>query len=90
MLKNLLSKTGMFFLNSLSLLPLNILYLLADLAYILLFYVIKYRRKVVLENLHNSFPEKSDTEINAIERRYYKHLSSLMVEILKMASQRRS
>jgi KDO2-lipid IV(A) lauroyltransferase len=86
MLKNLLSKTGMFFLNSLSLLPLNILYLLADLAYILLFYVIKYRRKVVLENLHNSFPEKSDTEINAIERRYYKHLSSLMVEILKMAS----
>jgi KDO2-lipid IV(A) lauroyltransferase len=86
MLKNLLSKTGIFFLNSLSLLPLNLLYLLADFAYFLLFHVIKYRRKVVLENLHNSFPEKSVAEIQAIERKYYKHLSCLMVEVLKMAS----
>lgn len=86
MLKNLLSKTGIFFLNSLSLLPLNILYLLADLAYFLLYHVIQYRRKVVSENLHNAFPEKSTAEIKAIEQKFYKHLSSLMVEILKMAS----
>jgi len=86
MLKNLLSKTGIFFLNSLSLLPLNILYLLADLAYFLLYHVIKYRRRVVLENLHNSFPEKSSQEIKTIEQKYYKHLSCLMVEILKMST----
>lgn len=86
MFKNLLSKTGIFFLNSLSLLPLNILYLLADVVYILLYYVVKYRRHVVLENLKQSFPAKSSAEIYAIEKKYYKYLSCLMVEILKMAS----
>lgn len=86
MVKKLLSNTGIFFLNSLSLLPLSILYLLADGAYLLLYHVIRYRRKVVYENLHNAFPEKDDAEIEQIAKKYYKHLSSLMVEIIKMAS----
>jgi KDO2-lipid IV(A) lauroyltransferase len=86
MVKRMLSKTGIFFLNSLSLLPLSLLYLVADFVYLLLYHVVKYRRKVVYENLHNAFPEKDAEDIRIIAKRYYRHLSSLMVEIIKMAT----
>lgn len=81
-----LSKTGIFLLNMLSLLPLFILYRLADAFYVLIFYVFGYRRKVVRENLVNAFPEKNTIEINAIEKRFYKFLSSLFIEVIKMKS----
>jgi KDO2-lipid IV(A) lauroyltransferase len=86
MLQKLLSKTGLFFLNSLSLLPLSLLYLLADIVYFFLYHVIKYRRKVVQENLRNSFPEKEQAELKDIEQKFYKYLSCLIVEILKMTT----
>jgi KDO2-lipid IV(A) lauroyltransferase len=86
MIKRMLSKTGIFFLNSLSLLPLSLLYLVADFVYLLLYHVVRYRRKVVYENLHNAFPEKDAEEIRIIAKKYYRHLSSLMVEIIKMAT----
>ena len=86
MVKRMLSKTGIFFLNSLSLLPLSLLYLVADFVYLLLYHVVRYRRKVVYENLHNAFPEKDAEDIRIIAKKYYRHLSSLMVEIIKMAT----
>jgi KDO2-lipid IV(A) lauroyltransferase len=86
MLQKLLSKTGLFFLNSLSLLPLSLLYLLADVVYFFLYYVIRYRRKVVQENLRNSFPDKQQAELNKIEQKFYRYLSCLIVEILKMTT----
>lgn len=86
MVKKLLSNVGIFFLNSLSLLPLSILYILADVVYLLLYHVVRYRRKVVYENLHNAFPEKTGLEVEQIAKRYYKHLAALMVEIIKMAT----
>ena len=67
-----------------SFLPFRVLYLVADLNYLLLYYVINYRRKVVRTNLCNSFPEKSLREIKAIERKYYKHLADLSIELYKL------
>jgi KDO2-lipid IV(A) lauroyltransferase len=84
------SKFGIFLLNCLSLLPLPVLYFLADLIYYILYYLIGYRRKVVEENLTNAFPEKSKQEILTISKRYYRHLSALMVEIIKMATMSKS
>jgi len=81
-----LSNVGIFLLNMLSLLPLFILYRLADAFYVLIFYVFGYRRKVVKENLVNAFPEKTATEIYAIEKRFYKFLASLFIEVIKMKS----
>lgn len=86
MVKKLLSNTGIFLLNSLSLLPLSMLYVLADIVYILLYHVVRYRRKVVFENLRNAFPEKPDGEIKQTAETYFKHLACLMVEIIKMTS----
>jgi Kdo2-lipid IVA lauroyltransferase/acyltransferase len=67
-----------------TLLPLKILYLFSDLLYFVLYYIVSYRRKVVEINLKNSFPEKSDEERRLIEKKFYRHLADLTVEILKM------
>jgi len=61
-----------------------LLYLLAVPIYLVVNYLIRYRRKIILENLHNSFPEKSDAEIRKLKNRYYWHLSQLVVEMIKM------
>ncbi len=72
------------FIWLISFLPLRILYLVADLNYLLLYYVVHYRRGVVRTNLCNSFPEKSLREIKVIERKYYKHLADLSIELYKL------
>ncbi|MGB8492581.1 MAG: lysophospholipid acyltransferase family protein [Bacteroidales bacterium] len=67
-----------------TLLPLKILYVFSDFLYILFFYFPGYRRKVVEENLHNSFPEKSEKELITIEKRFYRHLADIFIETLKL------
>ncbi|QNK64304.1 lysophospholipid acyltransferase family protein [Pedobacter sp. PAMC26386] len=86
MLKNALSHIGIFFLCALSLLPLPVLYAFATVVYWLIYYVSGYRRAVVRTNLKYAFPEKSEEEINSIEKKYYKYLSGLIFEIIKMAT----
>jgi KDO2-lipid IV(A) lauroyltransferase len=79
-----LSRLGIFFLYLLSLLPFWALYLISDFIFFLLYHVTGYRRKVVQENLLNSFPEKTEQERAAIEKKYYQYLADLMVETIKM------
>jgi KDO2-lipid IV(A) lauroyltransferase len=86
MIKKGFSYLGIFFLAVLSLLPLWILYIFGNVAYLLLYYVFGYRRKVVRENLSNAFPEKGTAEIITIEKRYYKYLADLIFEIVKMSA----
>lgn len=81
-----LSKVAIFFLYLLSLLPLSLLYILSDFIFFILFYVIKYRRNVVFNNLKNSFPLKSEEELKSIEKTYFSYLADLMVETIKMLS----
>ena len=69
-----------FLLLPLSLLPLRLLYAIGDLLYLLLYYCVGYRKKVVRANLAHSFPEKSGKELKKIERRYFHHLCNLLVE----------
>src|SRR4051812_45978635 len=86
MIKKGLSGLVVFFLYLISLLPFWLLYLLADLLFLILYYAPGYRRKVVHDNLTNSFPEKSPEEIETIGKRYYKYMADLMVETIKMLS----
>lgn len=65
-----------------TLLPLNLLYLTSDILYFFLSRF--YRRKIVEENLRNSFPEKSGEELALIEKKFYRHLADLFVETLKL------
>jgi Kdo2-lipid IVA lauroyltransferase/acyltransferase len=67
-----------------TLLPLPLLYLISDLLYLVLYYFPSYRRKVVALNLKNSFPEKTDEERKSIEKKFYRHLSDLIIETFKL------
>lgn len=69
-----------------SLLPFWLLYLISDCLYAVLYYVVGYRRTVVQENLRNSFPEKTESERQQIEKKYFKYLADLIVETVKMIS----
>lgn len=64
----------------LHLLPERILYLLADLLYFLMYHVAGYRKQVVYDNLHKSFPHYNDKDIKRIARKFYHHLSDLFLE----------
>jgi Kdo2-lipid IVA lauroyltransferase/acyltransferase len=64
------------------LLPLRVLYIFSDFTYYLVYYVFRYRKAVVFENLRNSFPEKSGEEIRALAKRYYRHLCDLFAETI--------
>ena len=68
----------------LSFLPLRALYKLAGVLYLVLNNIVRYRRKVIDQNLLNAFPEKSPEERIIIRKRYYRYLADLMVEVIKL------
>lgn len=68
----------------LSLLPLNFLYCVAKPLYFFIYYVIRYRRKVVRTNLLHSFPDKSLPNLIKMEKNFYHFFSELLVEIVKL------
>ncbi|MFD2514472.1 lysophospholipid acyltransferase family protein [Pontibacter locisalis] len=73
-------------LKGLSLLPFPVLYLLSDFLFLLSYHIIGYRKKVVLHNLRNSFPEKGEQEIKDMAKAFYRHFMDVVVEIIKLAS----
>lgn len=75
-------------LKPISMLPYRALYLISDIFFVVFYYVIRYRRKVVRGNLTRSFPEKTITEIQQIERDFYRHFCDLVLESLKNFSVR--
>lgn len=72
------------FFYGISLLPFPLFYLLSDFFYILLYYVVGFRKKIVRQNLKNSFPEKSDQERLQIEKKFYRFLCDLILEMFKL------
>ncbi len=82
-MQKIITYIGIGFIYLISLLPHWILYGISDFAYLLLYHVFAYRRKVVNENLRNSFPEKSPAEIKKIERKFFRHLTDVMIETIK-------
>ena len=68
----------------LSLLPFWVLYGLADCFFVLVYNIVRYRRKVVRKNLTSSFPEKSEKELKQTERRFYRWLCDYAVETIKL------
>ncbi|MEM9024263.1 MAG: lysophospholipid acyltransferase family protein, partial [Bacteroidota bacterium] len=49
----------------------------------LIFHLFGYRKKVVYQNLRNSFPEKSEAEIKEIGRKFYRYFCDLVLETIK-------
>lgn len=64
-------------------LPFRILYAISDGVYLLVYYVIGYRKKVVFNNLKLAFPEKSEKEITEIGKKFYRHFGDVFIEMIK-------
>jgi len=64
-------------------LPLSVLYLLSDVAYFIVYHIVKYRRKIVRINLKNSFPQKSEKELRTIEKKFYRFFCDIFIETIK-------
>ena len=54
-----------------AILPMRILYILSDILYFPLYYIVHYRRKLVSENLRKAFPDKTDKELKQLEQKFY-------------------
>ncbi len=65
-------------------LPLWVLYSLSRILFFFLFHFPGYRKKIVYNNLANSFPYKSNKELLSIRRKFYHHLSNIIVETIKL------
>lgn len=74
------------FLWLISLLPLRVLYFLSDCFYGLIFYIIRYRRDVVMKNLSIAFPEKTDKERRRIAKKFYHNFTDNFIEVIKLIS----
>ncbi len=71
------------FVIPLSYLPLVVLYALMDVFYVLLITLIPYRKKVIVQNIDRSFPDKTKKEKAKIKRLFYRHLTQLLAESVK-------
>jgi KDO2-lipid IV(A) lauroyltransferase len=70
----------------LSLLPFAVLYLLSDFFYLLAYYITRYRREVVFQNLAIAFPHKTEKERKIIAKQFYHNFCDNWIEALKMIS----
>jgi len=71
------------FVYLLSLLPFRVLYLLSDIVYGVLYYVVGYRKEIVKKNLRNAFPHKTEREINNLCKKFYHYFCDLTLETFK-------
>ncbi len=61
-------------------LPLWFHYTLSTLLWPVVYYVVRYRVKVVRANLERCFPDRPKRELRRIERQYYRHMADLLAE----------
>ena len=71
-----------------TLLPLSVLFAFSDFIYIILYYFIGYRKKVVFDNLQKAFPEKSGKEIEQIAKGFFHYLCDYFIESIYMINMR--
>ncbi len=76
----------MLLFRLISRLPFPILYCISGILYIISYKIIGYRKRIVFQNLRNSFPQKTTEEINKIADTFYLHLCDLIVETIKLLS----
>lgn len=73
-------------LLGISSLPFPVLYFISDLLYGILYHIIGYRKKVVFENLQHAFPEKTAAQRLPIAKQFYRNLTDIIVETIKLAT----
>jgi len=62
------------------------LYGIADIIFLVMFYLIGYRKEVVMTNLQHSFPNKTEAELKSIRRRFFRNFIDNWIETIKLLS----
>jgi KDO2-lipid IV(A) lauroyltransferase len=70
----------------LSILPFRVLYLFSDFVYLIIYYIIGYRKKTVRENIALALPHLSEKERLVIEKKSYQHMCDMFLEMIKTMS----
>jgi KDO2-lipid IV(A) lauroyltransferase len=83
-MNGLLSKTFYGLFCAMAVLPLWACYCLSDAAFVLVYYVFRYRRRLVRRNLELSFPDWDSDEIVRTEREFYHHFCDTFFETIKL------
>nr|WP_315164125.1 lysophospholipid acyltransferase family protein [uncultured Flavobacterium sp.] len=71
------------FLWIISILPFRLFYWFSDFVYLIVYYIIGYRKKTVRYNLALAFPNLSAKERLVIEKKSYHHLCDMFLEMIK-------
>ena len=71
-------------LRGLAHLPLRVLYRVSDLAFFVLYRVVRLRRAIVRDNLRSSFPDATPAELERIAERCYRNQCDVAVEWLRL------
>ncbi len=66
-----------------SLLPFRLLYILSDFIFFLMYRIIKYRKKTVRKNIVLALPHLSFEERRIIEKKFFKHMIDMFLEMTK-------
>ena len=66
-----------------SYLPFKLLYFFSDITYFFLYYILRYRRKIVRFNLEISKIANSKKELIQIEKKFYRHITDVFFEMFK-------
>jgi len=82
-MSKIFSFIGIILFYLISLLPHWILYGISDVIFFFIYHIFNYRKRVVFENIQNSFPEKSPDEVEQIARKFFRNLTDIMVETIK-------
>ena len=69
-----------------SILPFRLLYAFSDCIYVLIYYVLGYRKKTVRNNLALALPHLSEAERLVIEKKSFRHLCDMFLEMIKTMS----
>ncbi len=71
-------------INLFRVIPFWLLYAKSYFVYVIIYYVAKYRKKVVIDNLSKCFPDKDNNEISKITKEFFKYnLADIFAEGLK-------
>src|SRR5690606_36116889 len=74
----------MFAFRLISRLPLSVLYLVSDFLFLIICYVIQYRKRDVDGKPFYAFPEKSKAERDRIKRRFYRNFTDSFAVTVKL------
>ena len=83
MLQKISASFLMLGIRAFALVPFWLLYLLSDGLYFVFFYVIKYRYRIIKNNVEKSFPEYTEKEVKTLIKKIYRNLCDILLEGIK-------